>query len=742
MVGAGAGVEGERAFGAGCREGKAFAAKLLRWWRWKLGNEGEAVITKPARVTKATSPIEFIELVTPTRDGSGLVLRVGRAEIEVARGFDGRFTTPALRRQRFYAVVARTDAPTYPHRVPNQNWREVVPQLAALHRGGQLVPFIGLGMSRPRCSNWQGFVQRLCTAAAVPSGSPAGGSAPATDEASLLRLADDAMRTLRSWPHERRRPAIAQALFDVTTTNLPPQASALAEFRWPLVISTNYEDLFWHAAREKSWNNEPFEILGRSLRDSQVVLRSLDWPSRPILWAIQGFLGGPYADVSESVPAVAQRDALLNQLVVGHRQYQEAAHLNPHFRRAFAEVFRRRALLFLGSGIAENYLANLFAEVLVTQGQRAGSHYALLPSWEVDDDKLRFLSDRLGVLAYTYDDYRDVEELLARLLSNTKHFMPAKYKTGEACPDTVVDVCQIVYRIQQPAGATLELVLDHRSIVDDATRQGCIWAVSVGRSVASDRHHLFHGSMSKGVLEALGLSAAGFSAEPVSEFLFPHSDRRELVAVAARPTRPLVGPSAPHTGHSAHAGPTDADSAPLPDSRTLDAIRRATDALLRFAASEPGIDAVRVGLLSAGPSAPWHPIFACVIMLGAIRDAARNLASNLRVELTVVDSRVWTRVLSGGLPVHEILSAARLPVLVQVDAADGDIADSLVHMAEPGSTLRDLLHALRLQEGDWNWSVTPVQSSRAESNERPEDIALVPFSTITLHPSLERLDEP
>ena len=68
--------------------GKAFTAKLLRWWRWKLGNEGEAVVTKPARVTKATSPIEFIELVTPTRDGSGLVLRVGRAEIEVARGFD------------------------------------------------------------------------------------------------------------------------------------------------------------------------------------------------------------------------------------------------------------------------------------------------------------------------------------------------------------------------------------------------------------------------------------------------------------------------------------------------------------------------------------------------------------------------------------------------------------------------------------------------------------------------------
>ena len=68
--------------------GKGFTAKLLRWWRWKLESEGETLSSKPAPVAKKRSAIEFIELVAPARDVSGLVVRVGRVEVDVARGFD------------------------------------------------------------------------------------------------------------------------------------------------------------------------------------------------------------------------------------------------------------------------------------------------------------------------------------------------------------------------------------------------------------------------------------------------------------------------------------------------------------------------------------------------------------------------------------------------------------------------------------------------------------------------------
>jgi hypothetical protein len=84
-------VQAWKASGLSCAafvKGKSFTAKVLRWWTWKLGSEGEAVSPKPARVIETTSPIEFIELVTPTRDTSGLVVRVGRVEVELARGFD------------------------------------------------------------------------------------------------------------------------------------------------------------------------------------------------------------------------------------------------------------------------------------------------------------------------------------------------------------------------------------------------------------------------------------------------------------------------------------------------------------------------------------------------------------------------------------------------------------------------------------------------------------------------------
>jgi hypothetical protein len=54
----------------------------------EVGKRGRGREAKPARVIKTTSPIEFIELVTPTRETSGLVVRVGRVEVELARGFD------------------------------------------------------------------------------------------------------------------------------------------------------------------------------------------------------------------------------------------------------------------------------------------------------------------------------------------------------------------------------------------------------------------------------------------------------------------------------------------------------------------------------------------------------------------------------------------------------------------------------------------------------------------------------
>lgn len=595
-------------------------------------------------------------------------------------------------------------------RMGERSWKDVIPHLAALHRGGKLVPFIGSGMSVPACAGWTPFISRLCIATGVSKEALKND----TPTAELLRRADDAMRVLRGWRADRRRDEIAKALRSSNgALSMPRQTMALAESRWPLVITTNYEDVYLKAVRLLEWSKDAYDVRGRTLQDCHAVLRSLDWPSSPILWAIQGFLGGPFMSFEETVPDENRRQSLLTEIVISHRQYQEATYLNPHFRRAFSEVFRRRALLFLGSGLTESYLAGLFAETLMMQGQRAGTHFALLHAHEANDDHRRFLADRLGILAHVYDSHEEVIEALTQLLASTKHFMPPRYREGLEPADCAVEISSLEYRIARSGAPEIEVALENRGIIDDVQRQRVLWAVSVGRSRERAVDHLFPGRMARPVLEQLGIFKAGFPAKPVDDYLYRHEIDARLVAVAARPTG-------------------DDPGSPL-DPRDISAIRAATLALLRYAAADAGIDAVRVGLLSAGPTAPWNPIFPLVMMLAAIRDFSREAPRSLRIEITIVDSRAWTRVVSGELPVHEILSASRLPVLVRIDS-ELESSDTIVYMAEDGSTLSHVFEHMSLQVKDWEWDIVPTISTSRSFGSDPQQVPLIPYSTVVLRP--------
>src|SRR5262249_42796167 len=64
----------------------------------------------------------------------------------------------------------------------------------------------------------------------------------------------------------------------------------------------------------------------------------------------------------------------------------------------FAEVFRRRSFLFMGSGLQEDYLLNLFGEILINFGSGHLPHFCLMPY-----DKAKqygdFLLRRLNTIA-------------------------------------------------------------------------------------------------------------------------------------------------------------------------------------------------------------------------------------------------------------------------------------------------------------------------------------------------------
>src|SRR5690606_21836728 len=150
-------------------------------------------------------------------------------------------------------------------------------------------------------------------------------------------------------------------------------------------------------------------VLGRSMADCQAVLGALEAPREPVLWALQGFLRSRAVDDP-------MLERLEHELVVGHSEYRRAAHTALHFRRAFAEVFRRRTLLFLGSSLTDSYLIDLFGEVVEMFGPVPRPHYALVPaSSNIDED---FLRSRLHIRALRYNTekgHQPVEDFLSAL---------------------------------------------------------------------------------------------------------------------------------------------------------------------------------------------------------------------------------------------------------------------------------------------------------------------------------------
>jgi hypothetical protein len=276
--------------------------------------------------------------------------------------------------------------------MPMPEFENVLPRLAATFEAGRLVPFIGSGMSAPVCTSWPAFIESLERSAGI-----AGGPLTATSPREVLvRRANLAVRTLK-----RARPGSFAAAVRAGLLARPgeapaalPQTDALARLDWPLVLTTNYDNCYAAAFHRLAAGRE-LAVLGRGVEDCQRVLTSLSNAGRSLLWALQGYLADlPHAGVHG--PELA---ALEHQLVVGHEEYRQVTYREAHFRRAFAEVFRQRSLLFLGAGLQESYLQELFGEVLEHFGPGTRTHYAFIPAGEVDPE---FMLARFQIVVVEY----------------------------------------------------------------------------------------------------------------------------------------------------------------------------------------------------------------------------------------------------------------------------------------------------------------------------------------------------
>jgi hypothetical protein len=294
--------------------------------------------------------------------------------------------------------------------------QDILAVAATLYQRGLVVPFMGSGMSRPWCSSWPELLSRLSELARFESTSfleKRDDQSP-LDSAALYRVAEKIVTAMRPLSRDRRNENYLYALrsSDGAGGAIPPQTQALAQIYWPIVVTTNYDDLYWSAVPEV---RKPL-ILGRGREDCHILLRSLDESRPPVLWAIQGFLAGQLMPAEKVISSRERRDSLSDQVVLGHQQYQAAINETEHFRRAFGEIFRRRSLLFFGSGILEEYLVNLFGEILHHHGPGPHTHFALLHIKDREKFDRWFLETRLGITPVFYDDHSFITSFLTELL--------------------------------------------------------------------------------------------------------------------------------------------------------------------------------------------------------------------------------------------------------------------------------------------------------------------------------------
>jgi hypothetical protein len=610
----------------------------------------------------------------------------------------------------------------------SMTFEDILPHLVDGFRRGVLVPFVGSGMSKPVCTGWVPFLVKLADEAGadVPRDLRDGsGGETRFNNADLYRLADKAVHRLRPRNVKERADAYRRALrVDDGSTGLvpiPKQTEALARLPWPLVLTTNYDDLVvqgsrvWHANAGLGTT----EVLGRSVEDCHKVIRSLDSPSQPILWALQGFLGGQAAPPEESVPESRRRDELADQLVVGHQQYQNVTNAQPHFRRAFAEVFHRRSFLFLGSSVLEDYFVNLFGEIIHHYGPGPHPHFALLPARQKHAYDPQFLQTRLGVVPIFYDDYDAIPRWLGAMAERL--LTPPASAGGTARRPVAWMPDELGFSLSDgprpPSGGVRRVKLRFAELPVPSPGHGECVIASLGR----DRGNVpLEGSQARTLLERSAVAGLvedpraalwkGLDAAP--SYVYRYGDA-PILGVSARERRDATGEA---------------------DRRDLGIIPDAVCAALRVA-NGAGFREVHLGPVASGRLRLWHQLHPFVQTLVGIRQFFANTSDIVieTLELHVFDSAVWLPVLAGKVPVSEILSSDVTKIWVDIRDAEGLPELQAVTVRGP-TTVRDIKTLCGLEPARWRTEILPRPSTEPIPSTGEDELMVAPTSIVIFSP--------
>lgn len=594
----------------------------------------------------------------------------------------------------------------------------LMPRLVDAYERGTLVPFVGAGISRPQCSLWPEFVANLENEASIPAVRPLGENVPTS---SLVQRAGRAVRKLRqdaamapsarNASTDRLAEAVKRALWSQDRREpdgIPPTAKALAQIWWPLVITTNYDDWFlgaWNDAFAHTKHDrqviERMEVCGRGSSDCERVLNSLRAPDNPLLWAIQGFIGGLAQPTADYGLPQWKRDELRSQLIVGHSEYRREAFRAAGFRRAFSEVFRSRSFLFVGSGLSEGYFDNLFDEVLELQGTLPHMHYALIKRGGMDR---RFLRERFQIEAIEYDDHdsdppawlRRFHGFIARRPSRSISWGVRVRPTGTATD----------------AGPDLRIVRNPLP----KPRDGECLVLSAGMS--EDERPLFSHQ---------GIQAAKRHFTSLTEYDYETVGDPRVFRFDGLPVFAAVARDLRLSGRDAR------------DARVVSDVVGAT----LDATTAAGFSDVHMMLLAAGQRRVFAPYISLVQMVRGYARWKHARADDLcRLTINVLDPGSLHLLAAGRLDLTEILALDRVRFWVEIWRTPSDIQRWLRFCA-PNDTLETVLSEYDLPSSGWEAQIMPRPNKHAGPMTSSEtllpqatvaSIGLIPGSTLRILP--------
>jgi hypothetical protein len=358
-------------------------------------------------------------------------------------------------------------------------------------------------------------------------------------------------------------------------------------------------------------------------------------------------------------------------LVIGHEEYRRVTHQFPYFRRAFAEVYRNRSFWFLGAGLADPFILELFGEILEMYGPNPQMHYALVPRGEVNPD---FVRDRFNTVVIELDSYEDLPRWLSQFKDaiRSPRTKVMRWDYAVHCPDHLdeADRCtelQIIRgRLPRPRGG-----------------EECV-AISAGGKLEAP---LLNPGMADFVA---GIGTPELGPFQESQKYVRRIDDSQVYLVVAR----------------------DQEGFDRRDARIItESVRELMDR-----ATRDGFSLVRCQLIAAGPGREFPALVSFIQMVRGFamwwRDAICHDRARPKLAIHLVAPDVLFAVSSGRINIIELLTAEDLRLWVEVvrtTAGDGPYQEqqAMRHLLEiPGTTpVLSVMYMFDIPEAGWEVNV-------------------------------------